>query len=77
VGGIWCVLRQEGINYQDCWRKIVAIHSSGQTVFGFSHIEGIMLDACEDRIGDRSSKVQATGMYGEVSGKGGTRRTGC
>ena len=55
----------------------MAIHSSGQTVFGFSHIEGIMLDACEDRIGDRSSKVQATGMYGEVSGKGGTRRTGC
>jgi hypothetical protein len=27
---------------------LLAIHSSGQTIFGFTHIEGIPLDAGEE-----------------------------
>ena len=56
------------------------IHSSGQTVFGFSHIEGITLGAFEevdevaggasgmgvDRIGEVCDRTsgQAAGVYG-------------
>ena len=57
----------------------MVIHSSGQTVFSFSHIEGIRLDACEkvdevaggasgmevDRIGELVTWLKkSVGVYG-------------
>ena len=44
----------------------MAIHSTGQTVFIRSHIEGITLGAGEevDEVGDRASEGQAAGVYG-------------
>ena len=40
-------MRTEGVNCQDRGGK-VTIHSSGQTVFSFTHIEGITLGAGEE-----------------------------
>jgi hypothetical protein len=44
----WYGFQPQGIHFQDCWRRNGGHSFSGQIIFSFTHIEGIMLGASEE-----------------------------